>query len=109
DQNVAVRNELTRSEHGRNKLGAVNDRVQTTLEQADQVLAGVALATGRFVIKLAERLLGDRTVIALELLLGAQLQTVVRQLALAALTVLARTIGTGVQRGLRTTPDVFAK
>src|SRR5690606_7058685 len=46
DQDVAVRHELTRSEHGRHELGAVNDRVQTALEQADQVLAGVALNAG---------------------------------------------------------------
>src|SRR5690606_18060211 len=98
DEDVAVGHELTGSEDGGDELGAVDDRVQTRLEQTDQDFAGVALAAAGFVIELAEALFGDRAVVALELLLGAQLQTVVRQLALAVLTVLAGAIGTCVQR-----------
>src|SRR5690606_1028772 len=109
DQDMAMRHELARSKHGRHELGAIHDRVQTTLEQADQVLAGVALDAGSFGVEALERLFRNRTIIALQLLLGAELQTIVRELALAALTMLAGAIGTGVERGLRTTPDVFAK
>ena len=104
-----MRHELTRREHGRHKLGAVDDGVETALEQADQALAGVALDARSFGVELLEGLLGDRTVVALELLLGAQLQTVVGGLALAALAVLARAIGTVVERGLRAAPQVFTK
>ena len=46
---------------------------------------------------------------ALQLLLGAQLETEVRQLALAALAVLAGAVFTAVDRGLRTAPDVLAQ
>src|SRR5690606_37599338 len=46
--------------------------------------------------------------LALQLLLGAQLQTEVRHLALAALAVLAGAVFALVHRGLRTTPDVLA-
>src|SRR6185312_11788590 len=70
---------------------------------------GVALDAGGFGVELLEGLLGDRAVVPLELLLGAELQAVVRGLALAALAVLARAIGAGVERRGRTAPDVFAK
>src|SRR5690606_1141437 len=109
DQDVAVGHELAGGEDGRDELGAVDECVQARFEQADQVFTGVALAAAGFVIETAEALLGDRAVVALQLLLGAQLQTVVRELALAALTMLAGAIGTGIERGLRTAPDVFAK
>src|SRR5690606_38189661 len=105
DEDVAVGDELTGREHGGNELGPVDDGVETALEQADQGLAGVLLDAGGFRIELAERLLGDRAVVALELLLGTQLQAVIRGLALAALAVLAGAISTGIERGLRTTPD----
>jgi len=36
---MAVANELARGEYGRHEFRAVDDRVQTTLKQADQVLA----------------------------------------------------------------------
>src|SRR5690606_7570356 len=44
DLDVTVRNELARGEHGRDELGAIDDRVQTALEEADQVLGRIALA-----------------------------------------------------------------
>jgi hypothetical protein len=40
---VAVIDELARGEHGGDELGAIDHRVETALEQADQVLTGVAL------------------------------------------------------------------
>ena len=49
---------------------------------------------GGFGIDAAELLLGDVAVVALELLLGAQLQAEVGQLALAALAVLAGAVFT---------------
>src|SRR5690606_41697971 len=78
-------------------------------EKADQGLAGVVTTAGSLCIDALECLLGERAVIALELLLGAQLDTVIGQLALAALAVLAGTIGAGVERALGTAPDVFAE
>ena len=57
---------------------------------------------------LLELLFGDVAVIALELLLGAQLQAEVGDLALAALTVLAGAIFAAVDRALVPSEDVFA-
>src|SRR5690606_10435813 len=57
---------------------------------------------------LRELLLGQVAVVALQLLLGAQLQAEFRHLVLAALAMLAGAVGAAVHRGLRTTPDVFA-
>src|SRR3569623_1379184 len=108
DADMAVAVELARGEHRRRELGAVDDDVEALLEQADQVLAGVALHAGGIGVAGAELLLGHVAVIALELLLGAQLDAEVRHLALAALAVLAGTIFTLVHRGLGTTPDVLA-
>src|SRR5690606_3544797 len=106
---MAVRDELPRREHGRHELGAVDDGVEPALEQADQALTGIALAARGLLVDAPERLLGDRPVITLELLLGAQLQTVVRGLALAALAVLAGTVGAGIERGLGAPPEVLAQ
>ncbi|MPL88357.1 hypothetical protein SDC9_34377 [bioreactor metagenome] len=105
---VAVVDELAGGEDGRHELGAIDDRVETALEQADQVLAGVALDALGFRVDAAELLLGHVAVVALELLLGAQLGTEVRQLALAALAVLARAVFALVQRRLGAAPDVLA-
>src|SRR5690606_26421691 len=96
DHDVAVRDELARREHRRHELRAVNDGIEPALEQTDQRLAGILLDAGGLDIEPVERLFGDRAVIALELLLGAQLQAIVRGLALAALAVLARAIGADV-------------
>ena len=39
---MAVADELARGEHGRYELGAVDDGVEAALEEADQLLRGVA-------------------------------------------------------------------
>jgi hypothetical protein len=78
------------------------------LEKADQVLSRVALHPRGFLVGRQELLFANVAIIALELLLGAQLGAEVGQLALAALAVLAGAVFTAVDRGLRTAPDVFA-
>ena len=105
--NVTVVDDLTCGKNRWREFCAVNDHVQTALKQANQVLTGIALKTGRIGVSAFELLLGHVTVIALELLLGAQLQAKVAHLALAALTMLARTIRTLVYGRIWTTPDVF--
>src|SRR3990167_5459812 len=109
DVDVTVRNDLASREDGRRELGAVHDHVKALFEQADQVLTGVALHFRRFLVRALELLLGHVAVVALELLLGAELDAEVRDLALAALAVLARAIRAAVHRRLGTTPDVFAE
>src|SRR5690606_15160832 len=91
DPDVAVADELAGGPDGRRELGAIDDHVQPALEQADQVLAGIALHPRRVGIGALELLFGDVAIIALELLLGAQLDAEIRHLALAALAVLAGT------------------
>src|SRR5690606_8371471 len=100
--------DLAGGEDGRRELGAIDHRIQTALEQADQVLAGVALHAGGLDVALLELLLGHVAIIALELLLGAQLDAEVGHLALAALAVLAGAVFTLVDRALGATPDVLA-
>ena len=70
-------------------------------------LAVNGLAQG-LVIGLAELLLGDVAVMALQLLLGAQLEAEVGQLALAALAMLAGAVFAAVHRRLGAAPDVLA-
>src|SRR6185312_7098271 len=91
------------------ELGAIDDGVEARFEQADQVLGSVALAAVRLFIGLAELLFGDIAVMPLQLLLGAELDAEVRQLALAALAVLAGAVFTLVDRGFRAAPDILAK
>src|SRR5262249_32298953 len=105
---VAVVDELARGEDGRHHLGAVDDRVEPALQERDQVRAGVALHADRFLVDAAELAFGDVGVVALELLLGAQLHAVVGELALAALAVLAGAVFAAVHRALRAAPDVLA-
>ena len=69
---------------------------------------GVALHPAGLLEGLLELLLGDVAVIALELLLGAQLDAEIGHLALAALAVLAGSIFAAVDRALGTSEDVFA-
>src|SRR5690606_13408294 len=108
DADVPVADDLARGEDRRRELRAVDDHVETLLEQADQVLAGVALHAGGRLVGRLELLFGDVAVVALELLLGAQLQAEVAHLALAALAVLAGTVGTAVHGAVRTAPDILA-
>jgi hypothetical protein len=107
-RDVAVVHELARGEDGRHELRAVDDGVETALQQADQKLTGVAALTLGVGEDAAELLLGQVAVIALQLLLGAQLQAEVGQLALAALAVLAGAVFAARDGGFRTPPDVFA-
>src|SRR6185437_6938029 len=78
------------------------------LQQLDQVLAGIALAADRLDIVAAQLSFGNRTVVALEALLGHELQEVVGRL-LATLAVLAGTVFALVDRGFRTAPQVDPK
>ncbi len=65
----------------------------------------IAVASG---IVLLELLLGDIAVIALQLLLGAKLDAIVADLALAALAVLAWAVFAAVDRALGPSEDVLA-
>src|SRR5690606_5464173 len=68
----------------------------------------IALHPVGFDINRVELTLGNVGVVALELLLGAQLHAEVGHLALAALAVLAGAVFALVDRALGTTPDIFA-
>ena len=105
---MAVADDLPRGEDRGREFGAIDDHVQPLFEQADQVLAGIALHPRSFLIGALELLFSHIAVVTLQLLLGAQLNAIVRQLALAALPVLAGAIGTAVDGALRAAPDVFA-
>ena len=70
--------------------------------------AAVALEPPCFLVDAAELPLGNVAVIAAQLLLGLELHTVVGELALAALAVLAGAVFAPVNRALRPTPDVLA-
>ncbi len=100
--------ELARGEHGRHELCTVDHSVQPPFQQPHEVLAGVALHALGLGIDPAELLFGQIAVVALELLLGAQLRAKVGHLALAALAVLAGAVFAAVHRGFRTAPDVLA-
>jgi hypothetical protein len=106
---MAVAHELAGGKHGRHELGAIDDCIETALEQADELLRGVAPQARGLVIDRLELLLGDVAVIALELLLGAELLAVIGQLAAAALAMLARAVFPLVVGALRTAPNVLAK
>src|SRR5690606_7841636 len=78
------------------------------LQQADQVLRGVAAAAVRLGIGAEELLFGDVAVVALQALLGHQLNAVIRRL-LALLAVLPRRIIPLVDRALGTAPEILAQ
>src|SRR3546814_13742751 len=92
---------LASREDRRRELGAVDNSIQTAFQETDKVLASVALHTGGFKICLLELLFGHIAIIALQLLLRAQLNAEVGHLALAALPMLAGAIFTLVDRGFR--------
>ena len=104
---VTVADELTRSEDCGNEFRAIDDHVQTAFQQTDKVLRGIALHPVGFLISTLELLFGDVAVIALQLLLGAQLRSVIGNLAFAALTVLAWAVFALVDGGLRA-PQMFS-
>src|SRR5882757_3114889 len=105
---VAVVDELARGEHRGDELGAVDHGVEAALQEADQVFTGVALHPAGFDIDAVELALGNIGVVALQLLLGAQLHAEVGKLALAALAVLAGAVFAAVHRALRAAPDILA-
>src|SRR6195256_3857821 len=105
---MAVVDELARGEHGGDEFCAIDHGVETALQQADQVFTGVALHAAGFDIDAVELALRDVGVVALQLLLGAQLHAEVGELALAALAVLAGAIFPAVHRALRAAPDILA-
>src|SRR5262245_15099166 len=72
------------------------------------MLRGVAGAADRLVIDVLELLLRDVAVIALELLLGAELDAEIGELALPTLAVLARAVFAAVDGAFRAAPDVLA-
>src|SRR5690606_15233386 len=87
---------------------AVDDRVEAALQQADEVLAGVAAAALGLGVVTAELLLADVAVVALQLLLGRQLGAVVGRLA-AALAVLAGGVVSLVDGALGPAPEIDAE
>src|SRR5690348_6325812 len=105
---MAMGHELACGERRRHELGAIDHRVETALEQADHVLAGVARAARGFLIIFAELALGDVAVHAFELLLGLQLRAVVGELLVAALAMLTGAVGALVDRALAAAPDALA-
>src|SRR5690348_7485418 len=102
---MAVIDELAGGKNRGNEFGAVDDRIETALQQADQVLAGVATAARRFFVDLAELAFPDIAVVALEPLLGHQLRAVFRRLA-TALAMLARAVFAIVEGALGAAPQV---
>src|SRR5262249_20850026 len=85
----------------------VDDGIEPALQQADQVLGGRALEAPRLLVDAVELPLADVAVVALELLLGAQLLAVVGELGLAPLAVLAGARLAPVDGALRPPPDVL--
>src|SRR5690606_37285752 len=100
--------ELACRKDGRHEFRAINDCIETRFQETDQRLRRVALAAVRLVVDLAELFLRNVAVVALQLLLGAQLDAIIGQLALASLAMLARAIFAAIDRGFRASPDIFA-
>src|SRR3954454_10149613 len=105
---MAVIDELAGGKHGGDEFCTIYHGVEPALQQADQVLAGVALHAAGLDIDAVELALADVGVITLQLLLGAQLHAEVGELALAALAVLAGAVLAAVDGALRAAPDVLA-
>ncbi len=104
---MTVADELARREHGGHELCPVDEGIEPALEQRDHVRAGIAAHADRFGVDAAELPLGNVAVVAAQLLLGAQLDAVVGELALAALAMLAGAIFAAVDGALRAAPDVL--
>src|SRR5690606_15408392 len=79
------------------------------LQKADHRLGGRALGASCLLVNPAELPLGEVTVVALQLLLGAQLLTIVGELAHTPVTVLAGAAVALVDGALRTAPDVLTE
>jgi len=76
----------------------VNNSVETALKKTDQVFACIAFNTRSVCEDAFELLFSQIAIVAFKLLLGAKLQTEVRQFAFTALTVLAWAIFTTIYR-----------
>ena len=94
-----MRYQLTRHVTALGEAGAVDHVVQPGLEDAQQVLAGLALLAVGLVVVTAELLL-QHAVHPAGLLLLAQLEQVLRVLGAAA-AVLTRRVGPDLDRALR--------
>src|SRR4029079_702685 len=90
------------------EFGAEYHGIETALQQADQVLTGVAFHPPGLDVDAVELALRDVGVVALQLLLGAELHAEVGELALAALAVLAGAIFAAIDGALRAAPDILA-
>src|SRR6185437_12296317 len=78
------------------------------LQQFDQILAGIAAPPHRLFIEPAELALADIGIVALQLLLGGELGSIIRRL-LAPLAVLAGAVFPTVEGALRTAPQIDAE
>src|SRR5690606_26272554 len=81
DQDVAVVDELARSEDRGHEVHAVDHDVEAPLEQADHVLGRVAAQTRGFLVDSPELPLAQVGVVAAQLLLGGELLAEARDLA----------------------------
>ena len=108
DQHMAMADQLAGGKHGGGKFHAVNQRIEAAFKNTDQVLAGIAIAAHGILIVFFELLLTDVAIVALELLLGHQLDTEIGGLG-PTLAVLARAVFTAVNRGFCSAPEVNAK
>src|SRR5262249_30176549 len=100
--------ELARGEHRGHEFRSIDHRVQTALQEADQVFAGVALQSACLDIDAVELALGNVGVVALELLFGAELHAEVGELSFSALAMLTRAVFPAVHGALGAAPDVLA-
>lgn len=105
DHDVAVVDELTRSENGRNEFHTINDGVQTRFQQTDQVFGRVAAAADSFGVVFAHLFFGNVAVVGFQFLFSQQLRAVVGRFAFV-LTVLTRTVFAAVNRAFRATPQI---
>src|SRR5947209_4547652 len=97
--------ELPRREHGWNELRAVHNGVKSALQERNHVRARIAFHADRLLVDAAELPFRDVAIVAAQLLFRAQLNAVVRELALAPLPVLSGSIFTAVDRAFGPAPD----
>src|SRR5215831_371576 len=106
---MAVADELAGGEHGGHELRPVDHGVEPSLQQPDQVLAGIAPKPDRLFVQPVELLLGNIAIVAAQLLFGAQLDAVVGKLAFPALAMLARAIFAAIDGAFGAAPDILAE
>src|SRR5579872_5522372 len=105
---MAMIDQLAGGERRRRQFHPVDGRVEPALQEADQVLAGIALAAHRLLVEAAELAFADIGVITFELLLGRKLGAVIRRF-FAPLAVLPGTIFAAIERAFRTAPQIDAE